>query len=211
MVPSDKVNGVGYPGSRTISRLDGWPICSPADASPTAPADAWRTAWGRCGSLLLHRSGLTWAFLRVKWSGSSAHQKLRWLFPVSKVRALFHDLVGSAPDRKSPHPVAAQSSGTNIPRSADGAQEVETILSLGCLSQSSARFRSPDPSESVAGSRGLGDVLERPRSDEVFITAPLDDDATPLAEYLHNATRSLRASAFDRGLAHLTAVALDAL
>ena len=40
-------------------------------------------------------------------------------------------------------PLAAQSSCTNIPRSADGAQEVETILSLGCLSQSSARFRSP--------------------------------------------------------------------
>ena len=26
------------------------------------PRGRLRTAWGRCGSLLLHRSGLTWAF-----------------------------------------------------------------------------------------------------------------------------------------------------
>src|SRR3984957_20466734 len=31
---------------------------SPADASPARPRERKRTAWGRCGSLLLHRIGL---------------------------------------------------------------------------------------------------------------------------------------------------------
>jgi len=40
-----------------LSRLNGWPARSPADASPTSsrlPAHGS----GRCGSLFLHRSGL---------------------------------------------------------------------------------------------------------------------------------------------------------
>ena len=42
----------------TVSRLNGWPICSPADAR-RRPRGRLRTARGRCGSLLLHRSGLS--------------------------------------------------------------------------------------------------------------------------------------------------------
>src|SRR6516225_8412341 len=35
-----------------------WPMRSPADASPPPLRMARRTAWGQCGSLLLHCSGL---------------------------------------------------------------------------------------------------------------------------------------------------------
>jgi hypothetical protein len=45
------------PGTFLLSRLNGWPVRSTADASPT-PSRGRRTARGRCGSLLLHRSGL---------------------------------------------------------------------------------------------------------------------------------------------------------
>jgi len=42
-----------------LSRLNGWPAQSPADASRSASRPKTRTARGRCGSLLLHRSGLS--------------------------------------------------------------------------------------------------------------------------------------------------------
>jgi hypothetical protein len=45
------------PGTTVLSRLNGWPMRTPADASPR-PRGRRRTARGRCGSLLLHRSGL---------------------------------------------------------------------------------------------------------------------------------------------------------
>jgi hypothetical protein len=45
------------PRTNKLSRLDGWPICSPTDVS-TTPSRAPPTARGRCGSLLLHRGGL---------------------------------------------------------------------------------------------------------------------------------------------------------
>ena len=41
-----------------LSRLNGWPMRSPTDASPT-PSRMPRTARGRCGLLLLHRGGLS--------------------------------------------------------------------------------------------------------------------------------------------------------
>ena len=57
---------VSAPGKIQLSRLDSWPMHSPTDASPTPrgyprgyPRGRLRTARGRCGSLLLHRSGLS--------------------------------------------------------------------------------------------------------------------------------------------------------
>ena len=48
---------VSASGMISLSRFNGWPMLSPADASP-ALAGHLRTARGRCGSLLLHREGL---------------------------------------------------------------------------------------------------------------------------------------------------------
>ena len=45
------------PRKRELSRLDGWPVHSPVNASPM-PSQASAHDWGRCGSLLLHRDGL---------------------------------------------------------------------------------------------------------------------------------------------------------
>jgi hypothetical protein len=44
------------PGMRVLSRLNGWPVRSPVNASPM-PSWALRMTRGRCGSLLLHRDG----------------------------------------------------------------------------------------------------------------------------------------------------------
>ena len=44
-------------GIRFLSRLNGWPARSPADAPPTSSRMS-ATARGRCGSLHLHRNGL---------------------------------------------------------------------------------------------------------------------------------------------------------
>jgi hypothetical protein len=49
-------NCVGTRDDRS-SRFSGWPVHSPADASPGSCGRP-RTAQGRCGSLLLHRKGL---------------------------------------------------------------------------------------------------------------------------------------------------------
>ena len=56
VLPSAK-RTASAPRIRPISRLNGWPMRSPADASP-ASSRCLRTARGRCGLLLLHRSGL---------------------------------------------------------------------------------------------------------------------------------------------------------
>jgi hypothetical protein len=47
-------------GSREflLTRLNTWPALSPTDASPQ-PHGWTRTAWGQCGSLFLHCSGLS--------------------------------------------------------------------------------------------------------------------------------------------------------
>ena len=45
------------PGISIFARLNGWPVCSPTDAS-RRPHGRPRTARGRCGSLLRHRVGL---------------------------------------------------------------------------------------------------------------------------------------------------------
>ena len=52
-----RVGTASAPGIMYLSRLNGWPMRSPVNASPTASRTP-RTARGRCGSLLLHRSGL---------------------------------------------------------------------------------------------------------------------------------------------------------
>jgi len=48
---------VSAPGMIGLSRFNGWPVHSPADASPT-PLRASAHGSGQCGSLLLHRKGL---------------------------------------------------------------------------------------------------------------------------------------------------------
>ena len=45
------------PGCEFFTRLNGWPMHSPTEAS-LSPCGRLRTAQGRCGSLLLHRVGL---------------------------------------------------------------------------------------------------------------------------------------------------------
>jgi hypothetical protein len=45
------------PGKRVLSRLNGWPVRSPVNAS-LMPSRATAHDSGRCGSLLLHRDGL---------------------------------------------------------------------------------------------------------------------------------------------------------
>ena len=45
------------PRMRVLSRLNGWPVRSPVNASPM-PSRAAALTRGRCGSLLLHRDGL---------------------------------------------------------------------------------------------------------------------------------------------------------
>ena len=47
-----------HPRLLKFSRLNGWPMCSPTDASPT-PSRVPTHGSGRCGSLLLHRGGLS--------------------------------------------------------------------------------------------------------------------------------------------------------
>jgi hypothetical protein len=46
------------PGFLVLSRLNGWPVRSPADAS-TLPSRSCRTARGQCGMLRLHCGGLS--------------------------------------------------------------------------------------------------------------------------------------------------------
>ena len=55
-------------------------LCAPLPTLRPRPRERVRTARGRCGLLLLHRSGLTWAFSGqvVRLIGTS--KKLRWLF-----------------------------------------------------------------------------------------------------------------------------------
>jgi len=56
MLPSAFMS-TSAPGTILFSRLNGWPMRSPADASPTSDG-CQCTGRGRCGALLLHRSGL---------------------------------------------------------------------------------------------------------------------------------------------------------
>ena len=56
MLPSVILNTSAL-GTILFSRLNGWPMRSPADASPT-PSRMLTHGRGRCGSLLLHRRGL---------------------------------------------------------------------------------------------------------------------------------------------------------
>lgn len=46
------------PGALSTSRLDGWPMHTPTNAS-RRPQGRQRKASGRCGSLILHRNGLS--------------------------------------------------------------------------------------------------------------------------------------------------------
>jgi hypothetical protein len=59
-------------------------LCAPLPTLRLPPHEGKRTAWGRCGSLLLHRSGLTWA-LSGQVVRFIAHQKTPVAVSVSKV------------------------------------------------------------------------------------------------------------------------------
>ena len=123
-----------------FSPLNGWPTLSPVNAS-LRPS---RVAAHDSGSVRFATPSPKRTHMGVFGSSGQVHRhikKLRWLFRYPRSEPYF--MTWLVRTRSNSHPVAAQSSCTNIPRSADGAQEVETILSLGCLSQSSARFRSP--------------------------------------------------------------------
>src|SRR5271165_4104939 len=93
----------------TISRLDGWPICSPADASPTSS----RTPAHGLGPMWVATPSSQWTHMGVFGSSGQVHRhikKLRLLFRYPRSEPYFHDLVGSAPDQthiRSPLKAAA--------------------------------------------------------------------------------------------------------
>jgi hypothetical protein len=61
VLPSDAGTSSAL-GITCLSRLNGWPTPPPCRLLRRQSCDRQRTARGRCGSLLLHRRGLTWAF-----------------------------------------------------------------------------------------------------------------------------------------------------
>src|SRR5215469_10286139 len=90
--------------------------------------------------------------------------------------------------RSSSHTVATCCGCTNIPRTARGAQEAGTILSVGCGGQRPFRFGHLDPAGLISLC-GWGQIV----ADAAFITAP--SMTTPAVVYRHRAIRSLRARA----------------
>ena len=168
-----------------------------------------RTAWGRCGSLLLHRSGLPHGRFRVKWSGSSAHQKAPVAVSVSKVWSS-HSMTWLVPHQdQTHHPVAARAAAAHIPRSADGAQEVETILSLRLFKPVLCSVPIAWIRQDRLGPGDWGDCVGVLLSALRWKTITAPSVTAPLVEYFLDATRSYaKGQRNDRGLAHLTAALL---
>ena len=80
-----------YPGLKRLSRLNGWPMLSPVNASPDTSRCPRRMTKGQCGSLCLHCEGLS-PSTPCRYSGahwvrfatwSSAHRRMA--FEVSSV------------------------------------------------------------------------------------------------------------------------------
>src|ERR1700722_11182807 len=150
-----------------------------------------RTARGRCGSLLLHRSGLTWAFSGqvVRFFGTS--KKLQLLFRYPRSEPYFMTWL-------IPHQIKLTSG-----RHSKQLHQYPAFGGWGSggRDHSFTRLFKPvhcsvpiawDPSGPVR-SRGLEGLCWSVCAQMVFIAAP--SMTTPLVEYFHNATRSLRASA----------------
>src|SRR5215472_10116030 len=113
----------------------------------------------------------------------------QFLRPLVRIQvwARFNDPMACC-TRSSSHTVAACCGCTNIPRTAGGAQEAGTILSVGCGGQRPSRFGHLDPAGLISLC-GWGQILP----DAAFIMAP--SMTTPAVVYRHRAIRSLRARA----------------
>ena len=174
----------------TVSRLNGWPICSPADASPTPS----RTPAHGSGPMWVATPSSQWTDMGIFGSSGQVHRhikKLRWLFryprsePYSMTWLVPHQIkLTSGRRSKQLHQYPAFGGWGSGGRDHSFTRLFKPVL----CSVPIAWIR-----QDRLGPGDWGGLCWSVCAQMVFITAP--SMTTPPVEYFHNATRSLRASA----------------